>query len=149
VDQPRVIGRGLKQRRECGSGISQPPGYEMREDEFDGQRLLLEDGDAGNRCATWGDNVVSGAGVRRACAIEGAFEIRSAIAATETRWGCASRRINRSPGTGDGRSSDATGHRHVVTPSGKTWIEKYTDSHACEIYGHASRSQYARDGLPI
>jgi hypothetical protein len=37
VDQPRVIGRGLQERRECGRGISQPTGCEMGEDEISTQ----------------------------------------------------------------------------------------------------------------
>ena len=72
VDQPRVIGRGLKQRRECGSRISQPAGYEMREGEFDAQRLLLENCYARDCCgAGTGIYVVCRTGVRGACAKEG------------------------------------------------------------------------------
>jgi hypothetical protein len=70
VDQLRVIGRGSQERRERGYCISQPAGCEMGEGEFDAQCLLLEDGDAGDRCATRRDNVVRGAGVRGACAEE-------------------------------------------------------------------------------
>jgi len=37
VDQPRVVGRGLKQRRERGSRIPQPAGCKMLEYEIGAQ----------------------------------------------------------------------------------------------------------------
>jgi hypothetical protein len=75
VDQPRVIGRGLQERRERGSSISQPAGCEMRDDEFCAQCLFLEDCYTRDRCGAGTRNYVVGrAGVRGACAKEGSIK---------------------------------------------------------------------------
>jgi hypothetical protein len=77
-DQPRIVGRGAKQRGKGGSSISQPAGCEMLENEIGGQRLLLEGRGAGNLLRAVRGDLIRNTGVGCAGAKECALETRSA-----------------------------------------------------------------------